>query len=81
LAVTALRADVLDALDARQLGFENLGDARFDDLGRGARVADLDLHRGGHRIGALAYREIAERQCAERDEQQTEHGRENRALD
>ena len=73
---------VSDALDAGQRVLEHLRDARLDDGGGSARVADRDGHDG--RIdGEAASRSVRPRvgNDADHDEQQAHHGRKDRAAD
>ncbi len=81
LAVSRGRANGLDAFNARELALEHLRHACFDDLRRRARIVDLHLDGRGHGVGIFAHCQVAERQRAERDQHEAQHGREDRPFD
>ena len=70
-----------DALDTGDAVFEQLGDARLDDTGGGARVVGLDADDGRIDGRILLQRQALHGQQAEGDQQQRDDGREDRTTD
>ena len=81
LAVLARRVDEANAFDAGDAVLDHLGDAGLDHVGGGAGIgrADRDDRRVDVRI--FAQGKARERDKADRDQQQADHGGEDRSFD
>ncbi len=80
-AVAAARLDGVDALDAGERVFQDLGHAGFDHRGRGAGIGHFHRHHRRIDRRQFAQGQPRERHHAEHDQQQAQHGGEDGALD